>query len=424
MNHPTSRFFSIAALVTALAVLPSGLSTAIHAADWPQWRGPDRKDHSPDTGLLKQWPAEGPKQLWLNKDAGLGYAGYSVAGGRLFTMGLRGDLEYLIALDAGTGKQLWAAPAGSKYSNGWGDGPRTTPTVDGDRVYGLGGRGLLVCVNAKDGHIFWQKSLVDDLGGMLQSWGYTESPLIVGDLILATPGGGQGTMAGLDKKTGEVRWRTTGLTDDAQYSSPILVKVGAKAQVVQLVTKRFFGVDPDNGAVLWKQDFGGSTAVIPTPVVGPDNQIYVTAGYGAGCRSVRIAADGKSVVPLYTNKVMKNHHGGVVLVGDHVYGYSDGPGWVCQDFKTGSEVWANKSLGKGAIHYADGMLYCVDERSGEVALVEASPKAWNEKSRFKLTPQSTRRNRQGGVWPHPVVVDGRLYLRDQELLFCFDVKAK
>lgn len=424
MNLPSFRLTS-AALLTAFVALTPVVSPSARAADWPQWRGADRKDHSPDTGLLKEWPTGGPKRLWLNEDVGMGYAGYSIAESRLFTMGLRGEQEYLIAVDANTGKQLWAAPAGAKYSNGWGDGPRMTPTLDGERVYGLGGSGLVVCANAKDGHIFWQKSLVTDLGGKLQSWGYTESPIIVGDVLLLTPGGGEGTMAGLDKKTGEIRWRSKDLTDEAQYSSPIAVKVGGKVQVVQLVKKRFFGVDPSNGEVLWKQDFPGNVAVIPTPIAGPDGQIYITSEYGAGCQSVRIAADGKTVTPLYANKVMKNHHGGVVLVGEHLYGYSEGRGWTCQNLKTGNEVWASKRLGKGAIHYADGMLYCLDEKSGEIALVEASPtKTWNEKGRFTLSPQSTRRHPKGGVWPHPVVVNGHLYLRDQELLYCFDVKAK
>lgn len=410
--------------LSAVATLTGPAMPTVSAADWPQWRGPNRDDHSPDTGLLKKWPDGGPKRLWLFKDAGLGYAGFSIVGGRLFTMGLRGEQEYLIAIDTRTGQQAWSSPAGPIYPNRWGDGPRMTPTVDSDRVYGLGAKGLLICASAKDGQVLWQKSLVQDLGGKLQNWGYSESPLVVGDLILVTPGGPDGTMAALDKKTGAVRWRTKELTDDAQYSSPILVTRGGKSQAVQLVTKRFFGIDPATGSVLWKQDFPGSTAVIPTPVAGPDGQIYVTAGYGAGCQSVRIAPDGKSVSPLYSNKVMKNHHGGVVRVGEHLYGHSDGPGWVCQNLATGEEVWAHKSLGKGAIHYADGMLYCLDERKGELALVEASPKGWIEKARFTLDPQSTQRKSQGGIWSHPVVVDGRLYLRDQELLFCFDVQGK
>jgi outer membrane protein assembly factor BamB len=400
------------------------LVLALHhspAADWTEWRGPQRADRSPDTGLLKAWPADGPKRVWLNEDVGLGYSGYSIVGDRVYTMGLRGDQEFLIALDAKTGKSVWETPAGAKYPNGWGDGPRATPTIDGAFVFAMGGQGTLICAQIADGKKVWEKSMTTDLGGKLQNWGYTESVLISGDLVLCTPGGSQGTMAALKKSSGEVAWRSTDLTDAAQYSSPILVQHAGKPQVIQLVEKRFFGVDPSNGKVLWKQDFPGRVAVIPTPIYR-DGQVYITAGYGAGCASVKIGTD-QSVSEVFVNKVMKNHHGGVVLVGNHLYGHSDQVGWVCQDFKTGAEVWANKSLGKGAIHYADGMLYCLDENSGEVALVEASPSAWTEKGRFKLAPLTTKRARDGRIWTHPVVVNGRLYLRDQELLFCFDVKG-
>jgi outer membrane protein assembly factor BamB len=229
-------------------------------------------------------------------------------------------------------------------------------------------------------------------------------------------------LTALDKKSGAVVWRTTDLKDEAQYSSPILIKHEGKEQIVQLVMKRFFGVDPASGKVLWNVDFPGRTAVIPTPVYH-DGIVYVTAGYGVGCKAVRLGSAGPEVV-YEDNKVMKNHHGGVVRVGDHLYGYSDGPGWVCQDLKTGKEVWANKSLGKGSVHFADGMLYCIAEDGGDVALVEASPAGWNEKGRFKLSPQTTQRNPQGRIWTHPVVLDGKLYLRDQELLHCYDVKGR
>lgn len=408
------------ALLCALLVGCSSLC----AADWPQWRGAARDDHSPDTGLLKTWPAGGPSQVWLFKDAGLGYAGFSIADGRLYTMGLRGEQEFLIAIDIATGKEAWSAPAGSRYPNGWGDGPRMTPTVDGDRVYAVGGNGLLICAATKDGKVRWQKSLVTDLGGKLQGWGYTESPLVVGGNLLCTPGGPQGTMAALDKLTGDVVWRTKDLTDEAQYSSPVLFQQAGKPQVVQLVTKQFFGVDPATGKVLWRSEFPGRVAVIPT-VIPHAGHVYATSGYGVGCKLVKIAGDGNSVETVYeNNKVMKNHHGGVVRVDGNIYGHSDGSGWVCQDLMTGKEIWSHKGFGKGAIHYADGMLYCLDEKSGEVALIEASPKGWTEHGRFKLDPLSTKRNPQGGIWPHPVVVGGRLYLRDQELLYCFDVKGK
>jgi len=403
-------------------VLGVVLMLSVRGADWSQWRGEGRKDHSPDKGLPNQWPGGGPRAAWVYENAGLGYAGYSIAKGRLFTMGLREGQEFLIAVDTANGKEAWNTPAGPKYPNGWGDGPRMTPTVDGDRVFAIGGQGLMVCVNAKDGRQMWSKHLVDDLGGKLQDWGYTEAPLVAGDLVICTPGGPKGTVAALDKATGEVRWRTTDLTDKAQYASPILIHHAGQDQVVQLVMNRFFGVSPKDGKVLWKKDFPGRVAVIPTPIF-EDGIVYVTAGYGVGCEAIRLGA-GNSVEPLYSNKVMKNHHGGVICVDGYLYGHSDGAGWVCQDLKTGKEIWAHKGFGKGAVTYADGKLICLDERSGDVAMVEASTQGWKELSRFKLTPLSSRRSSQGGIWPHPVVVGGRLYLRDQEYLHCFDLRAK
>ncbi|MBL9128331.1 MAG: PQQ-like beta-propeller repeat protein [Verrucomicrobiales bacterium] len=407
--------------ILAPFVVSCALAATTEAADWSQWRGPDRQDHSPDKGLLASWPEGGPKRLWLNENAGLGYAGYSIVAGRLYTLGLRGEQEFMLCIDANTGKELWATPAGSKYPNGWGDGPRATPTVDGDHVYAMGGQGTLVCAKTADGTVVWQESMTSDLGGKLADWGYTESVLIVDDLVICTPGGSKGTLAALRKTTGDVVWRTTDLKDNAQYSSPILVRHGGKTQVVQLVAQRVFGVDPADGKVLWQQPFPGRVAVIPTPIYH-DGHVYVSAGYGVGCMLVKLEDNG-GVSVVYENKVMKNHHGGVIRVGDHLYGYSDGPGWVCQNFKTGEEVWASKTLGKGAIHFADGKFYCLDEGSGEVALVELSTKEWVEKGRFKLDPQTKQRNPQGRIWTHPVVIDGRLYLRDQELLYCYDVKG-
>jgi outer membrane protein assembly factor BamB len=268
--------------------LAAAWSLNASAADWLQWRGADRNDQSPDQGLLKSWPAGGPKRLWLNENVGLGYSGFSVAGDRLFTMGLRDDQEFILCLDAKSGKELWAAPAGPKYGNKWGDGPRATPTIDGGHVYAIGGQGTLVCVNLADGKPVWQKSLTTDLGGKLQTWGYTESPLIVDNLVVCTPGGDKGTVAALKKDTGEVAWQSVELKDTAQYASAILAVHHGKPQIVQLVMSKVFGLDPANGKVLWKQDFPGRVAVIPTPIYH-DGHVYVTAGYGVGCMLVKWA---------------------------------------------------------------------------------------------------------------------------------------
>ena len=405
-----------------IILLLLSLSTVlINAGDWPQWRGPDRNDLSKETGLLKQWPDGGPKLAWLFKDAGLGYAGYSIAGGKLFTMGARAEKEFLIAVDVKDGKELWSTPIATTLKNGWGDGPRGTPTVDGKLVYALGGQGTLICANVADGKELWSVTM-QSLGGKTPGWGYTESVLVDGKQVLCTPGGDKGAVVALDKLTGKVLWQSGDFTDGAQYASIISADLNGARQYIQLTMKSVVGLNSADGKTLWRADWPGRTAVIPTPIQR-DGLVYVSAGYGVGCQMVKVGS-GNQLTGIYTNKVMKNHHGGVILVGNHLYGHSDGPGWVCQDFKTGAEVWASKNLGKGAIAYADGMLYLLEEGSGTVALIEASPKSWSEKSRFKLEPQTTQRNPQGRIWTHPVISNGKLYLRDQELLFCFDVKGK
>lgn len=395
-------------------------SGAMCAADWLQWRGPDRTDRSPETGLLKSWPAGGPAKAWVFKNAGLGYSGYSIAQGRLFTMGARDNKEMLIALDVKTGTEIWATPLGDVYPNNWGDGPRGTPTVDGARVFALAAQGGLFCVEAATGKQVWSVKL-QDFGGKLPGWGYCESPLVEGDSVYCTPGGAKGAMVALDKATGKLKWQSAEFVDEAHYSSIVPATIHGVRQLVQLTPKTLAGVSLADGKVLWKTPWTGRVAVIPTPVI-KDDVVYITSGYGVGSKAVRIGKDNQPT-DLYENKVMKNHHGGVVLVGDHLYGYSDGPGWICQDLLTGKEVWASKTLGKGAVTYADGMLYCLDEGSGDVALVEASPAGWKEISRFKLDPQTTLRKRDGRIWTHPVISHGKLFLRDQELLFCFDVKG-
>jgi outer membrane protein assembly factor BamB len=406
-------------ILSSLVFLLVG-TTVSFAADWPQWRGPERTDVSKETGLLKKWPDEGPKRVWLFKEAGLGYAGPSIAGGKLFTMGTRENEEVLLALDANSGKELWVAKLGKVLENNWGNGPRGTPTVDGDHVYTLSGEGLLACAQVADGKIVWTKAM-KDVGGKIPGWGYTESVVVDGAQVVCTPGGDQGTIAAFNKTDGNLLWQSKGIKDTAQYASIIPATINGEKQYVQLTMESVLGVSAKDGALLWRVDFPGKTAVIPTPIV-KDNFVFVTAGYGVGCKLIEIKP-GNQATEVYANKIMKNHHGGVVLVGDHVYGHSDGVGWVCMEFKTGNQVWAERSkLGKGAVTCADGMLYCLDEGSGAVALVEASPKGWSEQSRFKLDPQTTIRSPQGRIWTHPVIANGKLYLRDQDLISCYDVK--
>ena len=404
-------------LLSALA-----LTLSANAADWPTFRGADRNDISSETGLLKKWSDAGPKQVWRNEDVGLGYSGVAVVGSTLYTMGSRDAVEYVIAVDVATGKEKWSAEVGALLTNGWGNGPRATPSVDGDKVYALSGKGVLVCLSIADGKEVWKASMTE-LGGKIPGWGYCESPLVDGNLVITTPGGPQGTLTAFDKTTGKVAWQSAVWTDNAQYASAIAVTHNGTRQIIQLTMETIAGVNAADGKLLWKSAFPGKTAVIPTPIF-KEGQVFVAAGYGVGCKSIKIGA-ANAVEELYASTDMVNHHGGVILIGDYLYGYNDKAGWTCMELKTGAVQWTEKkALGKGSIHAADGMLYLLEEKTGTAVLIEADPKAWKEKGRFTLSPQTTQRNPKGMVWTHPVVSGGRLYLRDQELLFSFDVSGK
>ena len=359
---------------TATLLLSTSLFTT--AKDWNQWQGEQRQGHSPDTGLLKEWPEGGPKRTWLFDNCGKGYSGPSISNGKIFIMGTREDMTQLICLSEAEGKELWATDVAAVYGNRWGDGPRCTPTVDGEYVYALAGKGDLICAKTSDGSMVWTKNLAKDFGGEVQSWGYTESVLIDGDRLVCTPGGAKGALVALNKTNGDVIWTSAGLTDNAQYSSPIVFEHEGKRQYAQLFMKTLAGVDAENGKLLWKTSFPGRTAVIPTPIFS-DGKVYVTAGYGVGCKQIKLGKEDPEVV--YENETMMNHHGGVILVDGHLYGHSDykkNGGWTCQNFQTGESVWKAGGVGKGAIAYADGMLYCLDEKSGIVALIEASTEGW------------------------------------------------
>ena len=393
--------------------------TSVHAADWPSWRGVNRDGVSSETGLLKEWPADGPKKIWTTKEAGLGYSSFAVVGERLYTMGAIDGKELLIAFNATTGEKFWQVEVGDELENGWGGGPRGTPTVAGELIVCLGGKGRLVCAT-KDGSVKWSAEMTE-LGGRIPNWGYSESPLVDGDLVLCTPGGKDGTVVAFDLQSGSQKWQSTDVTEAAHYSSIIAVKHFGKRQYVQLTQKKVFGLD-DSGKILWEAEWPlGRTAVIPTPIYN-DGFVYITSGYGAGCMLLKID-DGNNVEKIYDNKVMKNHHGGAIRVGDYIYGYSDGPGWTCQNMLSGEMKWNEKSkLGKGAVAIADGMMYCLEEQSGTCVLAEVSPDGWNEHGRFTLDPQTEQRSPKGKVWTHPVIANGRLYLRDQEIIICYGIK--
>lgn len=429
---PVSRGLLLLGLVSALA----------NGADWPQYRGPNRDDVSTETGLLPQWPEGGPPLLWTYANTGIGYSPPAVVGRRLYTLGDRGEKEYLIAVNLqptrkGTVSEAWSVEIGAKFDwegNRWSAGPSATPTVDGKQIYALSAFGELVCADATKGKVSWRKNLpqemeaeVNPIGGGPKKlgWGYTWSPLVDGERLICIPGGPKGTVAALDKRTGEVLWRSTEVTDQAAYASPMVAEIDGVRQYVVLTNQGLLGIGTD-GKLLWKYERRYSTEVIPSPIVH-GSLVYVTVGSGHGCDLVRITRDGSQfrAEAVYANKNMSNHHGNVVLVKGHIFGASEKQGWLCQSFASGEIVWSERGkVPPGSVTYADGHLYAYGERDGTVQLIEASTAGLAISGRLKIPQQSQSRKSGGWIWTPPVVSGGRLFLRDQELLFCYDLRAK
>lgn len=392
------------------------LSVALVAqtgGNWPQWRGPNRDGISKETGLLKQWPAEGPPLVWKATGAGRGYSSFAVSDGRLFTMGLRGDREYVIAFDVATGKEAWATPDGTAYRDSRGDGPRGTPTVDGNNLYALGGNGDLSCLDAKTGRIVWAMNVLTKFGGENTNWGISESPLVIDDKLLVNAGGPGASIVALNKKDGSLIWKSQ--SDKAGYSSGMPVQMGNTTQVVFFTHRRALGLDLKDGKLLWEYARpANDVANVATPVVR-GNRVFISSDYGTGAGLIEIKADGKAQ-EVYFTKEMRNHHSSSILIEDHLYGFSGGI-LTAMRFDTGEVAWKDRSVGKGSLVYADGNLYALSE-NGVVGLIEATPTGYREKGRFRIRQDSLP------TWTHPIIAGGRLYLRDQDTIYAYDVRGK
>ncbi len=420
----TSRLVSVCALATFVLALP------VRADDWPQWRGPTRTGLSRETGLLKEWPGGGPKLVWQRKDVGGGYSTPAVVGERLYLMADRKGEEFVLALSAKDGAEAWATPVGKVGPN---EGPqypgtRSTPTVDGDRVYALGSDGDLACLEKGGGKVVWSQNLKKDFGGAPGAWAYSESVLIDGDALVCTPGGKEATLVALKKKDGSTLWKcAVPEGDKAAYASAIAVEVGGIRQYVQFLHGGVVGVEAKTGKFLWRYDRTKDPAAnIPTPVFHDACVFTSTSRNGSGLNRLKADRGSVSSEQVYYNRTALNSIGGVVLVGEHLYGTSAKGQLVCLEFKTGRVRWQHDCVGAAALCYADGMLYVRGQGGGgfgpetpaKVALVEASPEGYKEKGRFEPPGHASR-----PAWPHPVVANGRLYLRDGDVLLCYDVKA-
>jgi len=415
------------AIAAALGVSILALGHQVGADDWAQWRGPKRDGISKETGLLKEWPAAGPAMVWQSADVGSGYGTPAISGGRLFLQSNRGPQdELLLALDVATGKPIWSqriGKVGNPDQQPAYPGSRSTPTVEGAVLYALGSDGDLVCLETATGKPRWQKSVRAEFGGQPGIWAYSESPLIDGNTLVCTPGGAEATMVALDKRNGNVIWKSAiPGADQAAYSSVVIVNVGGVKQYVQFLQKGVVGVDARTGKFLWRYDgtAKNSPANIPTPVALGD-YIYTASGRGGG-GLVKLKVDQGAVQAeqVYAGTKLPTAIGGSVLVGDYLYGTSSA-GIMCVDFKTGDVKWMERGIGAGALCFAEGRLYLHGE-NGDVALVEATPEAYREKGRFSPPEPPARGNLK--AWAYPVLANGRLYVRESNKLWCYDVKAK
>jgi outer membrane protein assembly factor BamB len=402
--------------IAFVILLCLGEAAAQSAGNWPQWRGPKRDGISTETGLLKQWPENGPPLVWKATGAGNGYSSVAIANGRLYTLGLRGDREFVIAYDVANGKEVWATPHGGAFRNDRGDGPRGTPTVEGNRVYALGGNGDLSALDTATGKIVWTMNVLTKFGGEQITWGISESPLVVGEKVLVNPGGPGASIVALNKKDGSLIWKSQ--SERAGYSSAMVLEAVGTPQVVFFTSTRAVGLDLKDGRLLWEYGKPANrVANSATPIVRA-NRVFISSDYGTGGGVVEIKANGKDMAAqeLYFTKDMRNHHSSSVLVGDHLYGFS-GSILTAMKFDTGEIAWKDRSVGKGSLVYADGHLYLFSE-NGVVGLAEATPTGYVEKGRFRIQQDSLP------TWTHPVVAGGRLYLRDQDTIYAYDVKAK
>jgi len=408
-------------LRTALVATVAALSLPVVVSnrsldDWSQWRGKNRDGISAERGLLKDWPAGGPELAWTVKGAGEGYSSFAVAGGKVYTLGARGGTEFTMAFDEATGKKLWEVATGNRFRNDRGDGPRGTPTIDGGQVYAYGASGDLAVLDAATGKIAWKINVIEKFGGRNITWGLSESPLVMPDRILINAGGSGASIVAVNRKDGSLIWKSG--NDEAGYSSGILVPFEGIPQAIFFSASHGVAVDARDGRQLWTYGKASNgTANVATPIAR-GNKVFFSSDYGTGAGLVALSGTGNKITAseVYFTREMRNHHASSVLVGDHLYGFSSAI-LTAMKFDTGQVAWRDRSVGKGSVVFADDRLYLFSD-NGVVGLAEANPAGYKEHGRFEIRTGSLP------TWSHPVVANGKLYLRDQDTIYAYSVAAK
>ena len=410
-RHPALLVFLVLVVLSA---------SAMQAADWPQWQGPERTRISRETGLLKAWPASGPPLVWTSTGLGAGYGSMAVVGDRVYLQGLRGSASTVIALNGADGKEVWATSLGgteTRMRSDRGPGPRGTPTFDGDRLYVLTENGDLACLRT-DGTIVWQRNILKDFGGAQLNWLISESPLVDGQHLVVSPGGPGAGMVKLDKMTGATVWVAKELSDDAGYSSVIAADVQGVRTYLTFTGAAGIGVRAADGKLMFRYPAPSNrTANVATPVFFND-QVFFTSAYGTGGGLVGLTAQNGEVASkeIYFTREMQNHHGGVVLLNGNLYGFNNAI-LTCLEFATGAVKWRDRSVGKGTVMIADGHLYLQSE-DNVVGLAEATPEGYREKGRFTIPDKGLP------SWAHPVISDGRLYVRNQDTVLVYNIRSQ
>lgn len=422
MHRRSSSALLLSAIGIFTIVACTGAPAQSNAAApfWPRFHGPNNDNLSPDTGLLQKWPEDGPKLLWSTKGIGEGYGSVSLADGRIYTAGNRDNKTVVTAMDL-DGKTLWQSPGGDAYKGAF-PGTRSTPTLDGDRLYYESPVGQLVCLDAKAGKEVWSLNILKEFDAKNIRWALAESVLIDNDRVICCPGGKKASVVALDKKTGKILWTSKPTGDLAGYATPVLAEWQGLRMILTMNEKALIGVQADDGTLLFRHPHETKYEVNATSPVFRDGQVFVTSGYGAGSEMVKLTVDGKKVTSesVWQSKDLDNHHGGLVVLKGFICGSAhEGKSksrWICLDWASGEKKYAEKGVGKGSLTYADGMLYTLSE-GGKMGLVPATPEKHEPVSTFQIA-----KGGEGPTWAHPVVIGGRLYVRHGDFLHVYDVK--